>query len=101
MIKKTKNMTRIRNLIVAGIICCASLGRAQDNSAATDADRFRRLEEAVKQLQQENRELRQQVQELKPALANTVPGTNATYKAAFATSAAELAASSKSPFVLP
>lgn len=89
-------MSRIRTLIVAGILCSAGLSRAQDNAPATDADRFRRLEEAVKQLQQENRELHQQVQELKPALAN-VQAENA----AFATNVAALAAGSKSPFVLP
>ncbi|MGI8967313.1 MAG: porin, partial [Limisphaerales bacterium] len=58
-------------------------------------------EEAVQQLQKENRELRQQVLELKPTIASTAPGTNMMDKTAFASSAAELAASSKSPFVLP
>lgn len=98
---KVHTSLRLATLIVASVLCFVGISYAQDSANTTDADRLRRLEEAVKQLQQENRELRQQVQELKPAIVNTAPGMGAADKAAFATNAAELAASSKSPFVLP
>jgi phosphate-selective porin len=98
---KIHTTLQLATLVIASTLSVIGISHAQDNSTTTDADRFRRLEEAVQQLQQENRELRQQVQELKPASANFAPGTNATDKAAFATNAVELAASSKSPFVLP
>src|SRR6185503_14671115 len=62
--------------------------------AQTDADRIRKLEEAVRQLQQQNVDLKREVNQLKGAPAATSPpGTNWLADA--------LSPNKRSPFVLP
>ncbi len=81
-------MKNLAVLVVGALLPCAS------SFAQTDADRIRKLEEAVRQLQQENVHLKREVNELKGTPpATTAVGTNWLADA--------MSPGKRSPFVLP
>jgi len=81
-------MKKLAVLVIGALLPCAS------SFAQTDADRIRKLEEAVRQLQEQNVDLKREVNQLKSTPpAASPPGTNWLADA--------LSPNKRSPFVLP
>jgi len=81
-------MKKLAVFVIGALLPCAS------SFAQADADRLRKLEEAVRQLQQENVDLKREVNQLKSTPpAATPPGTNWLADA--------MSPDKRSPFVLP